>query len=279
VTDVLVKPAFQSAYPDSGDTTKFGPNAWNAARLFSGGNAGDVLVRDTGSATGASWQVPGAVAQGGTGLSSYTIGDLLYASGTTTLAKLADVAVGRVLVSGGVGVAPAWSATPSLTSVTIAVNQKYGFATGSGGLGYDGTFVNFFASDAGAYFRLSPGNVVFNSSGVEFQNGGTAKFKFAAMSTTDAQIVFTNGAASSGFGWDITTDGLVKFRTRAQTGDASISTLHHLASGYYEGTEMTPPAAGAVNTGRLYFDDNGAGKTRLMCLFNTGAAQQIAIQP
>ncbi len=49
--------------------------------------------------------------------------------------------------------------------------------------------------------------------------------------------------------------------------------------GYYEGTEMTAPAAGAVNTGRLYFDDNGAGKTRLMCIFNTGAAQQVAIQP
>lgn len=51
------------------------------------------------------------------------------------------------------------------------------------------------------------------------------------------------------------------------------------APGYYEGTEMTAPAAGAVNTGRMYFEDNGAGKTRLMVKFNTGAAQQIAIQP
>ena len=51
-------------------------------------------------------------ANGGTGIASYAVGDLLYAATTTTLAKLADVAVGSVLVSGGVGVAPAWGAVP-----------------------------------------------------------------------------------------------------------------------------------------------------------------------
>jgi hypothetical protein len=57
-------------------------------------------------------------AQGGTGIASYAVGDLIYASAGTTLAKLADVAVGQVLVSGGVGVAPAWSANPTLTTLT-----------------------------------------------------------------------------------------------------------------------------------------------------------------
>ena len=60
------------------------------------------------------------VAYGGTGLASYAVGDILYASGATTIAKLADVATGSVLVSGGVGVAPAYSATPTLTSLTAA---------------------------------------------------------------------------------------------------------------------------------------------------------------
>ena len=59
------------------------------------------------------------VNRGGTGLSSYTIGDLLYASAATTLAKLADVAAGSYLRSGGVGAAPLWS-TPTLpNSATI----------------------------------------------------------------------------------------------------------------------------------------------------------------
>lgn len=57
-------------------------------------------------------------ANGGTGQSSYTVGDLLYASGTTTLSKLPDVATGSVLVSGGVGVSPAYSTTPTVTSIT-----------------------------------------------------------------------------------------------------------------------------------------------------------------
>lgn len=48
---------------------------------------------------------------------------------------------------------------------------------------------------------------------------------------------------------------------------------------YIESFEMTAPAAPAANGGRLYFEDNGSGKTRLMCLFATGAAQQVTIEP
>lgn len=50
-----------------------------------------------------------AVARGGTGLASYAVGDIIYASGATTLAKLADVAAGAYLRSGGVTTAPVWS--------------------------------------------------------------------------------------------------------------------------------------------------------------------------
>ena len=55
-------------------------------------------------------------ANGGTGQSSYTIGDLLYASSSTALSKLADVATGSVLISGGVGAAPSYSSSPTLTT-------------------------------------------------------------------------------------------------------------------------------------------------------------------
>lgn len=66
MADVLVKPAFQSTVPDTGDTTKLGPNAWNAARQFTGGTDGDVVVRDPASSTGASW-VPRTVTVDGDG--------------------------------------------------------------------------------------------------------------------------------------------------------------------------------------------------------------------
>lgn len=47
-------------------------------------------------------------AKGGTGQTSYAVGDLLYADTTTTLAKLADVATGNALISGGISTAPSW---------------------------------------------------------------------------------------------------------------------------------------------------------------------------
>lgn len=44
-------------------------------------------------------------------------------------------------------------------------------------------------------------------------------------------------------------------------------------------TEMTAPAAPAANSVRIYAVDNGAGKTQLMAVFGSGAAQQLAIEP
>ena len=62
-------------------------------------------------------------AQGGTGQSSYAVGDLLYASAANALSKLADVAVGQVLVSGGVGAGSGLEqAAPALTtSLTVPI--------------------------------------------------------------------------------------------------------------------------------------------------------------
>jgi len=48
-----------------------------------------------------------------------TTGDILYASATNVIGFLADVAVGQVLISGGVGAVPAYSATPTVTSITF----------------------------------------------------------------------------------------------------------------------------------------------------------------
>ena len=59
-----------------------------------------------------------AATNGGTGFASYTVGDLLYANTTTTLAKLPDVATGNALISGGVGVAPSWGKIGLTTHVS-----------------------------------------------------------------------------------------------------------------------------------------------------------------
>lgn len=58
------------------------------------------------------------VATGGTNITSYAVGDILYASASTTLSKLADVATGNVLISGGVTTAPSWGKVGLTTHVS-----------------------------------------------------------------------------------------------------------------------------------------------------------------
>lgn len=63
------------------------------------------------------WKVRPANA-GGTGQTSFGVGDLLYADTTSTLAKLSDIATGNALISGGVGVAPSYGKIGLTTHVS-----------------------------------------------------------------------------------------------------------------------------------------------------------------
>jgi hypothetical protein len=56
--------------------------------------------------------------KGGTGQTSYAVGDILYASTTTALSKLADVATGNALISGGISTAPSWGKIGMTTHVS-----------------------------------------------------------------------------------------------------------------------------------------------------------------
>jgi hypothetical protein len=50
-------------------------------------------------------------------------------------------------------------------------------------------------------------------------------------------------------------------------------------AGVIELSEISAPAAPGANNARLYARDNGAGKTQIVAVFNTGAVQVIATQP
>ncbi|MDP2662166.1 MAG: hypothetical protein Q8R28_15685, partial [Dehalococcoidia bacterium] len=74
------------------------------------------------------WAVPLTAILGGTGFSSYAIGDLLAADTTTTLSKIADVAAGKYFRSGGIGVLPLWS-TLTLPNTAVVGDIPYASAT------------------------------------------------------------------------------------------------------------------------------------------------------
>jgi hypothetical protein len=94
-----------------------------AANLASGELAinitdGKLFYKDNANAVQViGWKVVPATA-GGTGQTSYAVGDLIYANTTTTLAKLPDVATGNALISGGVNTAPSWGKIGLTTHVS-----------------------------------------------------------------------------------------------------------------------------------------------------------------
>lgn len=88
------------------------------------------------------------VANGGTAIASYAVGDLIYASGSTTLSKLADVAAGSYLRSGGVTTAPVWS-TLVLPNSATANRVVYATSTNTYGESANLTFTGSVLTLAG----------------------------------------------------------------------------------------------------------------------------------
>ena len=83
------------------------------------------LTVSSGNITSGAWSGTAiSVPYGGTGLTTYTVGDILYASGTSTIGRLSAGTAGSVLVSAGAGATPYYSSTALLVSgnATTAAN-------------------------------------------------------------------------------------------------------------------------------------------------------------
>jgi hypothetical protein len=80
---------------------------------------GQTSITTLGTVTTGTWTGTAiAAANGGTGQTSYAVGDILYASTTSALSKLAGVATGNALISGGVSTAPSWGKIGLATHVS-----------------------------------------------------------------------------------------------------------------------------------------------------------------
>ena len=125
-------------------------------------------------------------ANGGTGQSVYAVGDVLYASTTTALAKLPDVATGNVLISGGVGAAPSYGKVGLTTHVSGTL------PVASGGTGATTLTSNAVLIGAGtsAVTSIAPGTSgnVLTSNGTTWvstaASGGQTQYALFAASGT-----------------------------------------------------------------------------------------------
>lgn len=150
-------------------------------------------------------------ANGGTGQTSYAVGDLLYASTTTALSKLADVATGNALLSGGIGTAPTYGKVGLTTHVSGTLPLGNG-GTGLTSVGGDGTVL---ASDGSANVYLSPtitttaaavafarsgSNLNLNLPNADASNRGTVSTSaqtFAGAKTFNGQVIGGAGVTST----------------------------------------------------------------------------------
>ena len=124
---------------------------------------------------------------GGTGLTSYAVGDLLYADTTTSLAKLADVAVGNALISGGVGAAPSWGKI----GLTTHVSGTLPIANGGTGT-TSTTFVNLATNVTGILPSANGGT----GNGFTKFSGATTAEKTYTLPNATCSILTSNAAVT-----------------------------------------------------------------------------------
>lgn len=105
---------------------------------------------------------------GGTGQSSYAVGDILYASTTSALSKLADVATGNALISGGVGVVPSYGKI----GLTTHISGTLGVANGGTNLTSVGGNGTILGSNGSANLYYNP-TITTTAAAIAFTPNGS----------------------------------------------------------------------------------------------------------
>lgn len=213
---------------------------------------------------------------------------------------------------GGAGGSIIFRVAPAGTPGSGAVNalQTVLQITGAGGLtGQDGTTANTLAlrnganaqtfniyntyTDASNYARIALGISGAGGFGITSEAAGTGTVPAIRIRVAGNQNIWFDTASTSrvfidyngnlGFGnnvgGDNTYDLGISVYGNNRPRDVGVGRNILQGVGYHQMTEMTAPAAPATNGVRIYAEDNGSGKTRLMALFATGVAQQIAVEP
>jgi hypothetical protein len=239
---------------------------------------------------------PLLIPSGGTGLTTYTTGDILHASSSTTLGRISAGTAGSILTSAGTGATPYWAAATGSTLAIAGTNNgdiqyKSASALGaSSALNFDASTSTFkltgfpieAVSSSSANVKLLGGSVSWNGSingtmlaintansyiGDLFnaQIGGTSRFK-----------VSYTGAVSIGNSYTLPiTDGTAN-QVLQTNGSGTVSWANSVISsaqyniGYYA-------SAGAALTGSSTFTNNTStgvvsiGHTTASTGFSTGA--------
>ena len=240
-------------------------------------NFGSTGLTPSGASTGAV-SVAGTLAatNGGTGQTSYAIGDILFASTSTALSKLADVATGNALISGGVGVAPSYGKiglTTHVSGILPVANGGTGAATANAGLTNLTTFTETATAggttvltNTSTYFQYFTGtlaqtitlpvtstlatgwtfHIVNNSTGNLTVNSSGGNLVITVLSGTTAMVscILTSGTTAAS--WEA---GYTDFSTATGTGSVVLATSPTLVTPILGAATATSLAIGGATLG------------------------------
>lgn len=173
-----------------------------------------------------------AAANGGTGQGGYTIGDLLQASGASALSKLAAVATGNALISGGVGTVSSWSKiglTTHISGILPVANGGTNLAAYSANQVFYASSISVMAQSAGLTFDGT--NLVTTGSATAtnfIPTGSTAttgmyliSANVLGLATASTERVRIDASGGFGLGGQATANGANFFNSKSLTGGTS----------------------------------------------------------
>lgn len=242
-------------------------------------------IATLGTITTGTWNATAITAvKGGTGQTVYAVGDLLQANTTTTLARLAAVGTGNVLLSGGVGTISSWGQVGLTTHVTGtlgAANGGTGLATITAGrlmvgngtsavsLLAPGTNGDVLTVSGGAWVSTAP--VVLTAATQADQETSTSTSVYVSPgrqqfhpSAAKAWIIF-NGT-SAGPITPLAQYGISGNVTKNATGDYTVTFATNFSSANYAANGMGADTGGG-NPGSVSLD-NANLPTASTCRFN-----------
>jgi hypothetical protein len=174
-------------------------------------------------------------ANGGTGNATYAVGDLLQATGATTLTRLASVATGNALISGGVTTASTWGKIGLTTHISGTLAPGNGgtgaTATPTNGQLLIGNGTNFTVATLGTGTGISTtpgaGTLTINNTGV------TSNVATANQTTVSG----ATGAVTIGLSSTLIAPGSLQVTTSTQT--SATNTISAAGTNQGTGTVLT----------------------------------------
>lgn len=280
----------------------------NSASVLSSTTLGSSVVNSSltsvGTITSGTWRATEiAVDKGGTGLTSFDIGDIIYASASTTLQKLSSAATGNALISGGLGAAPSWGKIGLTTHVSGTLPVANGgtgvtSSTGTGNvvLSSSPTLVSPVIGEATATSinkivltepddsatitisnnkTLAVSNTLTftgtDSSSVNFGTGGTVVYqsnKISDLSTTSSSELASKISDETG-------SGNLVFSSSPTITNPIISGYIGLSGGF-----ATIQSASAISaSGSVFFVSGSATISQISSPFGSGNSGQLSIIP